>query len=126
MLDVNNDDQTTRPVPAKQLQSVTDAKAESGYDVSQQTTQLGDLRLDDQDEAKNVQINSEDLVKLEESADNADSPRYPTSFHELLEKLEKGETLPDIEDLDIRPTNVSVTKSSHDRIPKPWEESEEG
>ncbi|XP_070556791.1 uncharacterized protein [Ptychodera flava] len=52
---------------------------------------------------------------------NETGPQYPSSFFDLLQKIEKGEPLPGVEELNIQPTNTSPLESTMDRKPKPWQ-----
>ena len=49
--------------------------------------------------------------------------QYPTSFSEIVKIIEKGDTVPGVEHLNIQPTNAEPTPSSMERVPKPWEKS---
>nr|XP_006823248.1 PREDICTED: uncharacterized protein LOC102805027 [Saccoglossus kowalevskii] len=52
---------------------------------------------------------------------DAAGPQYPSSFFDLLQKIEKGEPLPGVEELNIQPTNTPATESSLATKMKPWE-----
>lgn len=50
-------------------------------------------------------------------------PKYPASFSEIAKLIEKGEKIPGVEQLNIKPTNTEPTPSTHERVTKPWEKS---
>ena len=43
------------------------------------------------------------------------------SFSEVMEKVERGEKLPGVEELNIEATNSEITESQCQRVKKPWE-----
>ena len=63
-------------------------------------------------------------VSLSENitADEQDrTGRHPINFGELIEMIQKGIQLPDIEELNIEPTNEKPTPAQLNRPQKPWE-----
>ena len=47
--------------------------------------------------------------------------KYPASFAEIMELVQKGEPIPGVEELNIEPTNTEPTPSTRPPTKKPWE-----
>ena len=47
--------------------------------------------------------------------------KYPASFAEIMELVQKGEPIPGVEELNIEPTNTEPTRSTRLPTKKPWE-----
>ena len=54
-------------------------------------------------------------------AHSEEHEKYPASFAEIMELVQKGEPIPGVEELNIEPTNTEPTPSTRPPTKKPWE-----
>ena len=65
-------------------------------------------------------LDSTDKLR-EVSTNDTEKQKYPASFSEIMELVQKGEQIPGVLDLNIEPTNALPTESVKPPAKKPWE-----
>lgn len=57
----------------------------------------------------------------ETAAAESTNPPYPSSFSEIIDLLQRGESIPGADELVVEATNDTITDSKLDIPKKPWE-----